>query len=89
MRRLFLAFCSVFAYCSSLSAAEVTVKNENNVDLALSIYNNTALVRDVRTVSLDAGNSSVLFAGVSGQIKPETVIINANGVTVKEQNYNY
>lgn len=89
MRRLFLMFCGVCAYCSTLSAAEITVKNDNNVDLALSIYNNTALIRDVRTVKLDAGRSSILFAGVSGQIKPETVIINADGVSVREQNYNF
>lgn len=69
--------------------ADVTVKNDANTDLALSIYNNTALVRDVRTVKLPSGKSSVLFAGVAGQIKPESVIVNAEGVSVWEQNYNF
>ncbi len=77
------------AMTSTLNAAEVTVKNENNTDLALSIYTNTALVRDVRTVRLDAGKSSILFSGVSAQIKPETVIVNAEDVMVREQNYNF
>ena len=77
------------AMASTLNAAEVTVKNENNTDLALSIYTNTALVRDVRTVRLDAGKSSILFSGVSAQIKPETVIVNAEDVMVREQNYNF
>ena len=88
MRYLSVIMCS-FLVASMAGAAEITVKSENNTDLALSIYNNTALVRDVRTVNLEAGKNSVLFAGVAGQIKPETVIINAEGVIVQEQNYNF
>ena len=71
------------------TAADITVKNDSNKDLALSIYNNTALVRDVRVVKLPEGKSSVLFAGVAGAIKPESVIVNAEGVVLKEQNYNF
>ncbi|MBR1605043.1 MAG: DUF4139 domain-containing protein [Alphaproteobacteria bacterium] len=69
--------------------ADITVKNDNNTDLALSIYNNTALVKDVRTVDLPTGKTSILFAGVSEQMRPETIIVNAEGVTVQEQNYNF
>ena len=69
--------------------ADVTVKNDSNTDLALSIYSNTALVRDVRQVNLPSGKSSVLFAGVAGQMKPETLIVNGSGLTVREQTYNF
>ena len=88
MQKLFLTMAVGFSFISA-AYADITVKNDTNTDLALSIYNNTALVRDVRSVKLPSGRSSVLFSGVSGQIKPESVIVNAEGITVTEQNYNF
>src|SRR5574337_1661006 len=62
--------------------------------LSLTVYNtNTALVRDVRTLRLPAGNVELQFADVASQIQPETVrIISLSGprqLTVLEQNYHY
>ena len=83
--------CGLLTFILSTTAvwADVTVKNDSNTDLALSIYSNTALVRDVRQVNLPSGKSSVLFAGVAAQMKPETLIVNGSGFTVHEQNYNF
>lgn len=80
---------SAILLMTATAHADVTIKNDSNTDLALSIYNNTALVKDVREMNLPAGKTSILFAGVSEQIKPETVIVNAEGITVWEQNYNF
>lgn len=38
---------------------------------------------------LEAGYNSVAFAGVACQIKPETVMVEAPGAEIVEQNYNY
>ena len=65
------------------------VRANSPEDLALSIYGNRALVRDVRRFALPEGKSSVLFTGVSGQIQPESIIVSTQGVWVREQNYNY
>ena len=82
--------CFLFGLLGVASAqAAMTIKSDANVELELSIYNNTALVKDCRNVNLPGGRSSVLFAGVSGQIKPESVIVNAQGVMINEQNYNF
>lgn len=62
---------------------------ETEGQTSLSIYNNTGLVRDVRSFNLPQGRSSVLFSGVARQMKPESAILTADGVTVKEQNYDY
>lgn len=89
MQKFLWALTGALMFASAAAQADITVKNDAVTDLALSIYNNTALVRDVRSVRLPSGKSSVLFAGVSAQIKPESVIVNAEGVSVREQNYNF
>ena len=89
MQKLFLALSCVVALQATAAQADVMVKNDSQTDLALSIYNNTALVRDVRSVRLPSGKTQVLFAGVSEQIKPESVIVNTEGVVLREQNYNF
>ena len=69
--------------------AKVVVEPKQNSELFLSVYDNIALVRDVRNVKLPSGENSIIFSGISSQILPESVIVNADGVSVKEQNYNY
>lgn len=88
MRNLSRIAAGALVLLASSAKADITV-NGDEADVALSIYNNIALVRDVRQVKLPAGRSSVLFSGVSEQMKPESVIVSAEGVTLREQNYNY
>lgn len=62
--------------------------------LSLTVYNsNTALVRDVRSLRLPAGNLELNFADVPSQIEPETVRIVSltapKQLSVLEQNYRY
>ncbi|TKD51855.1 DUF4139 domain-containing protein [Sphingomonas baiyangensis] len=59
-------------------------------DVSVTIYNNDqALVEDVRRLTLPAGVSRQEFADVSQNIRPETVRLSAEGVTIVEQNFDY
>ena len=84
-----LSGVSALVLLATAAKADITLKNDGENELALSIYNNVALVQDTREVRLPSGKSSVLFSGVSAQLKPESVIVNANNMTVREQNYNF
>src|SRR5574337_1431472 len=62
--------------------------------LSLTVYNtNVALVRDVRTLRLPAGNLELQFTDVASQIQPETVRIVSltapKQLMVLEQDYRY
>jgi hypothetical protein len=62
--------------------------------LSLTVYNtNVALVRDVRSLRLPAGELELNFADVASQIQPETVRIVSltapKQLTVLEQDYRY
>ena len=58
--------------------------------VSLTIYNqNIALVEDSRTLTLPAGRSRREFPGVSASIKPETVGLTGDGLSVVEQNFDY
>jgi hypothetical protein len=58
--------------------------------LALTIYNNDlALVEDVRSLEFAAGRSRLEFKDVSAMIRPETVALNAAGVDIVEQNFDF
>lgn len=76
---------------SALSAnAEILLDNKNNINTAISVYNNNlAFVRDVRNVSLATGVETIAFEGVASQIKPETAMLLSPSFTVLEQNYDY
>lgn len=59
-------------------------------DVAVTIYNNDlALVQDTRRIALPRGISRQEFPDVSDGIRPETVRLSADGVTIVEQNYDY
>jgi hypothetical protein len=71
---------------------ETTAKDQ--VDVAVTVYNsNTALVRDVRQVSLPAGDFPMRFEDVAASIDPATVhlrsLTDAGHLAVIEQNYEY
>lgn len=59
-------------------------------EVSLTIYNNDlALVQDKRVLSLATGRTRQEFADVSAAIRPETVTLSGNGVSVVEQNFDY
>lgn len=74
----------------AVNAEEIKATVDDSVNLAISVYNdNLALVKDTRKVSLKEGLNSVAFVGVAQQMKPETAIVNAQGLRVLEQNFDY
>lgn len=63
---------------------------QDNQRLTLTIYNSDlALVEDVRSLDLAAGRSRLEFKDVSAMIRPETVTLNASGVGIVEQNFDF
>lgn len=71
---------------------ETTAKDQ--VDLAVTVYNsNTALVRDVRQISLPTGDFPLRFEDVAASIDPATVhlrsLSDAGHLMVVEQNYEF
>jgi hypothetical protein len=58
--------------------------------LSVTIYaDDLALVQDKRPIDLTGGRQRLEFAGVSAQIRPETVSLAANGVSIVEQNFDF
>ncbi len=90
-----MLLAAVLAGASLGMAQTVTTSTEaDQQSLNLTVYNsNVALVRDVRSVRLPAGNLELRFADVASQIEPETVRIVSltapKQLTVLEQNYRY
>ncbi|WP_332812786.1 DUF4139 domain-containing protein [Sphingomonas sp.] len=59
-------------------------------NVAVTIYNdNLALVQDHREINLRQGRSRQEFPDVSGQIRPETVTLNGEGIEIVEQNFDF
>jgi hypothetical protein len=58
-------------------------------DLAVTIYNDIALVQDARTLTVPAGRSRQEFPDVSAQIRPATVTLAGAGIGIVEQNFDY
>ncbi len=57
---------------------------------AITIYNdNLALVQDTRQMDVSSGRQRLEFPGVSGQIRPESVALQADGIAVIEQNFDF
>ncbi|WP_374472346.1 DUF4139 domain-containing protein [Phenylobacterium sp.] len=84
MSRFHVALAACAAMVPALAVAQDAPR------LSLTIYNsNLALVQDTRSIGVAAGRSRLEFKDVSGQIRPETVSLAANGVGVVEQNFDY
>jgi hypothetical protein len=59
-------------------------------DLSLTIYNNDlALVQDVRTLDVGQGRQKLEFKDVSASIRPETVALSGQGLSIVEQNFDF
>src|SRR5512142_405515 len=92
--------CRLFATASflallvapSLAAAEQDVTLNDQTGIAVTIYNqDLALVRDVRTLKLSAGENDVAFVDVSARIQPATALLKsaAMPLDVLEQNFDF
>lgn len=58
--------------------------------LSITIYNNDqALVEDVRPIQLRNGRQRIELPEVSARIQPETASLNAEGVEIVEQNFDF
>lgn len=80
------------AVCLSTHAASagVTVPQDAAQSLSVTVYNNgLGLVKDSRSVTLPAGETTVSFQGVSAEIQPETALFEGDGISVREQNFNF
>lgn len=72
------------------AAAGVTVPQDAAKSLSVTVYNNgLGLVKDSRSVTLPAGETTVSFQGVSAEIQPETALFEGDGISVREQNFNF
>ena len=81
-----------FALPADAAEAEKPIGLDAQTGVAVTIYNeDLALVKDRRTVSLDAGLNRLALIDVSAQIRPETALLNtAEGrLSVLEQNFDF
>lgn len=70
----------------------LTVDQNSQTDLELTVYNNFALVRDTRQVVLPEGNLQLEFKQVAQTIEPSSVSVQSSGkddFEVLEQSYRY
>ncbi|MBS0421982.1 MAG: DUF4139 domain-containing protein [Proteobacteria bacterium] len=59
-------------------------------DVAVTIYaNDTALIQDHRSINVTGGRQRIEFQNVSAQIRPETVALAAEGLSIVEQNFDF
>ncbi|WP_297803533.1 DUF4139 domain-containing protein [uncultured Brevundimonas sp.] len=96
MRRLSVSMCLLVttALCAAVTGSAMAQQVETGAGgpdrLALTIYNsNLALVEDVRSLTIQPGRVRQEFPGVSASIRPETVTLSGQGLSVVEQNFDY
>ncbi len=59
-------------------------------DVSVTIYaNDTALIQDHRSINVTGGRQRLEFQDVSAQIRPETVSLAAEGISIVEQNFDF
>src|ERR1700744_2956718 len=72
---------------SALTALHATAADR---DVSVTIYsNNTALIQDHRSINVAGGRQRLEFENVSAQIRPETVALAAEGLSIVEQNFDF
>ena len=77
------------SFLASAAMAENLVPESKTTDMNVTIYQNQALVKDIRNVDFAQGMNEIAFEGVARQIRPETAMFSASGIRVFEQNYDY
>ncbi len=96
MRRL-LPLCALTTALTSLvsaapAAAQVIAPPGQSAqgDVSITIYNNDlALVQDRRNLSFGQGRVRQEFPDVSAQIRPQTVSMTGDGLSIVEQNFDF
>jgi hypothetical protein len=74
----------------SVAFTQIAWSAEAPSSLSLTIYNqNLALIEEVRSLDLGVGRSKLEFKDVSAGIRPETVALTADRVSIVEQNFDY
>ena len=94
MKRLTLGVVSLLLATSVLgqSTQSLKIDSSSQTDIALTIYNNFALVRDTRNAVLPRGELLLEFGDVAQTLEPSSVSIRNNGgskLDVLEQSYRY
>jgi len=75
---------------SAVSALAVLPVVAADHDVSVTIYaNDTALIQDHRSINVTGGRQRLEFQNVSAQIRPETVSLAAEGITIVEQNFDF
>ena len=83
MQRSFLAGLVMAMFAAPASG-------EDGQKLSVTIYNsNLALVQDIRAQPIAAGRSRLEFKDVSALIRPETVSLAGDGLSIVEQNFDF
>jgi hypothetical protein len=89
-----MALCFAFVLLAAVPPAPAAPKGEltttlaDQTGVAVTIYNNNlALVKDRRRLKLPAGRVDLAYREVSARIRPESAILQGEGVTVLEQNF--
>jgi len=81
---------SVLRSAFALSLLAAVSASAADHDISLTIYNDDlALVQDHRTIDLTGARQRIEFQNVSAQIRPETVSLAANDISIVEQNFDF
>jgi len=85
-----LLFVLSTSLLSFASLAQAQTSPVTNPQLYITIYNdNLALVEDKRNLVLPQGRSRLEFKDVSAAIRPETVALQGQGISIVEQNFDF
>ncbi len=75
---------------SAVSALAVLPVVAADHDVSVTIYaNDTALIQDHRSINVTGGRQRLEFQNVSARIRPETVSLAAEGITIVEQHFDF
>ena len=87
-------FALLLVSLAPVYAQEIKTTVKDQKELSLTVYNqDLALIRDVRSITLNKGLNRVAVREVSAKIRPETAIITSlshpNSLSLLEQNFDY
>lgn len=88
--RFIVSLIALLLSWSNFAVAEIVTTGADQQDLSLTVYNsNLALIRDVRKITIPAGENSLAFKEISSGIQPETAVLKGGKIVVLEQNYEF
>lgn len=81
---------AVFAATHSVAQEPLKAGEDTYKDLSITIFNNdTALVRDSRQVTFPTGRHWLELSGLPKELEPESLVLAADGIKVKERNFDF